>query len=118
MNIMRPDDTNPIPIEQFADENNLTMVIQNPTDKKTAPFRPSGRYEAYFKGCEVACMGYINKMSGWATTEADAINEYAKRISFKQLRTADGKYIEIPDLVVDRSKSPHPQPHHSMNQIQ
>ena len=117
MKIERITDTLPVKIERLAEDHELTMAVCSP--KEPGSTGPEGMFEAFFKGCEVASRGCLETASGWGWTEDDAINAYARRISFKCLVLADGKRVEIPRLDVDWSPERHTaQPHHSMNQNQ
>ena len=85
-----------ITIEQFAEEHDLVMVVQEPV----SPGCPGldGCFSAHFKGVEVALGGFLYSIYGHHVTESDAINEYAKRISGKIIRLASGKRINVPEL--------------------
>ena len=87
-----------VTIEQFAEEHNLVMVVQEPV----SPGSPGldGCFSAHFKGVEVAIGGFLYSIYGHHVTEADAINEYAKQISRQTIRLTGGKRIDVPELVV------------------
>lgn len=117
MKIERITDTLPVKIEQFAEDHCLTMVVYSP--KEPGSTGPEGMFEAHFKGCERASRGCLETASGWGWTGDDAINAYARNISFKCLVLADGKRVEIPRLDVDWTPERHTaQPHKSMSHNQ
>ena len=87
-----------VTIEQFAEEHDLIMVVQEPV----SPGSPGldGCFSAHFKGAEVVNAGFLYSIYGHHVTEADAINGYAKLISGKTIRLAGGKRIDVPELAV------------------
>lgn len=94
-----------VTIEQFAEEHDLVMVVQEPV----SPGCPGldGCFSAHFKGTEVALGGFLYSFCGHHVTEADAINEYAKRISGKTILLSCGKRIDVPELAVYHNRQ-HP----------
>ena len=91
-----------VTIEQFAEEHNLVMVVQEPV----SPGSPGldGCFSAHFKGVEVAIGGFLYSIYGHHVTEADAINEYAKQISRQTIRLTGGKRIDVPELAVYQNR--------------
>ena len=83
-------------IEQFAEEHDLVMQVQEPLGAGSPGL--DGKFRAHLKGAEIAENGFLWSASSWGLTESDAINEYAKRISGKTIRLASGKRINVPEL--------------------
>lgn len=99
MKIERITDTLPVKIERFAEDHDLTMVVVAPCDAL------SPDYKAYFKGVEIIARdGFLFGLGGYGSTESDAINEYAKRISCKTIRITGGKRIDVPELAVYQNR--------------
>lgn len=86
-----------ITIEQFAEEHDLVMQVQEPIRAGSPGL--DGKFRARFKGAEIAENGFLWGTSSWGLTESDAINEYAKRISGKTIRLIGGKRINVPELL-------------------
>lgn len=86
-----------VTIEQFAEEHDLVMVIQDPISPGCLGL--DGKFRAGFKGAVECSNGFLISSSAWGPTEADAINEYAKRISGKTIRLTGGKRIDVPELL-------------------
>ncbi len=83
-----------ITIEQFAEEHDLVMVVQEPADASSPGYRAS------FKGVEVVNAGFLYSLCGRGATEADAINDYSRNISNQTIRLArSGKRIHVPELI-------------------
>lgn len=87
-----------VTIEQFAEEHDLVMVIQDPISPGC--LGPDGKFRAGFKNAEECSNGFLISSSALGLTEADAVKEYAKRISGKTIRLWGGKRIDVPDLAV------------------
>ena len=102
MKIERVNNKPCVTIEQFAERYDLTMVVREPV----SPGCPGldGKFRAHFKGVEEAVNGFLISSSAWGPTEADAINEYAKRISCKTIRITGGKRIDVPELAVYQNR--------------
>lgn len=87
-----------VTIEQFAEEHDLVMVVQEPASPGSLGL--DGCFSAHFRGAEVVNAGFLYSIYGHHVTEADAINEYAKQISRQTIRLTGGKRIDVPELVV------------------
>lgn len=83
-------------LEEFANNNNLTMVIRerHPETVKSISVPP---LYAKFKGADIAETGLLRSAYGNGYTEAEAIMNYVKEISGKRLKIGK-EYIDVPLL--------------------
>lgn len=85
-------------IEEFADANNLMMVIN---ERKLPRGNPS-RYCAKFRDCEVMLGGMLVGKCGYGATPEEAIKNYAPEISLQRIAidalSKNRREIEVPRL--------------------
>lgn len=88
-------------IEEFAEANDLTMVIT----ERVGDIHPDARFVARFRGAETKDGVMLLGVAGNGKTELIAINEYARRISNQLLvinaMSPTRREIPVPTLMLN-----------------
>jgi len=92
---------NEMPIEDFADINNLTMLV----NERQTPLESSGRFYARFSNVDVLDGSFLVGEHGNGSTPEEAIKKYANQISFKTIvcsaTSIKRKEIKVPRLTYE-----------------
>lgn len=93
-------------LQEFADKHDLTMVIteRNPIMHHNLP-----SYYCRFQNCEIKENSTLSSVAGNGSTEADALADYAAKISGRYLvfnaYQDSRKEVQCPILVQQKSNS-------------